>query len=231
MTHQLASQLLASPISPEHLIGSYGLAGLLVILFAECGLLIGFFLPGDTLLFSAGLLLAINDPTINLPSLPVLLIALPIAAIAGNLVGYWIGREAGPKVFHRPQSRLFKPEYVVRSQRFFDRYGAATILIARFVPIVRTVATVMAGVGRMRFSLYVLYSVIGGIIWTDGVLLLGRRLGHIKVVRDTIAPKIDYILIAVVVLSLLPTLIHWWRTRGQQHAPEPAGDADNLPSA
>jgi len=226
MTHELAAQLLANPISPKHLLGSYGMTGLLIILFAECGLLIGFFLPGDTLLFSAGLLLAINDPAINLPSLPVLLVALPIAAIAGNLVGYWIGREAGPKVFHRPQSRLFKPEYVVRSQRFFDRYGAATILIARFVPIVRTVATVMAGVGRMRFTLYVLLSVIGGIVWTDGVLLLGRWLGHIKVVRDTIAPKIDLILIAVVVLSFLPTLIHWWRTRGQR-APE----TDTLPSA
>ena len=177
------------PISPKHLLGSYGLTGLLIILFAECGLLIGFFLPGDTLLFSAGLLLAINDPTINLPSLPVLLVALPIAAIAGNLVGYWIGREAGPRVFDRPRSRLFKPEYVVRSQRFFDRYGAVTILIARFVPIVRTVATVLAGVGRMRVSLYLLFSVIGGIVWTDGVLLLGRWLGHIKVVRDTIAPE------------------------------------------
>ena len=226
MTHALASQLLANPISPKHLIGSYGLTGLMIILFAECGLLIGFFLPGDTLLFSAGLLLAIHDPSVSLPSLPVLLIALPLAAIAGNLVGYWIGREAGPKVFDRPRSRMFKPEYVVRSQRFFDRYGTATILIARFVPIVRTVATVLAGVGRMRFSLYVVFSIIGGIVWTDGVLLLGRWLGHIKIVRDTIAPKIDFILVAVVVLSLLPTLIHWWRTRKDQPA-EPTQDLPN----
>ncbi|MEO6703084.1 MAG: VTT domain-containing protein [Jatrophihabitantaceae bacterium] len=213
MSHPLAAALLANPISPKHLLGSYGLAGLMIILFAECGLLIGFFLPGDTLLFSAGLLLAINDPSINLPSLPVLLIALPLAAIAGNLVGYWIGREAGPRVFDRPRSRMFKPEYVVRSQRFYDRYGAATVLIARFVPIIRTVATVLAGVGRMNFVRYAIYSIVGGIIWTDGVLLLGRALGHIKVVRDTIAPKIDIILVAVVVLSLLPTVIHWWRTR------------------
>ncbi|MGI8664893.1 MAG: DedA family protein [Jatrophihabitans sp.] len=218
MTHQLAGQLLANPISPKHLLGSYGLAGLVIILFAECGLLIGFFLPGDTLLFSAGLLIAINDPSINLPSLPVMLIALPIAAIAGNLVGYWIGRRAGPMVFDRPRSRMFKPEYVGRSQRFFDRYGAATILVARFVPIVRTVATVLAGVGRMRFATYALFSVIGGIVWTDGVLLLGRALGHISFVRNTIAPKIDVILVAVVVLSLLPTAIHWWRTR--KNSPE-----------
>ena len=213
MTHDLATQMLASPISPKHLIGSYGLIGLMIILFAECGLLIGFFLPGDTLLFSAGLLIAINDSSINLPSLPVMLIALPIAAVAGNLVGYWIGREAGPKVFDRPRSRLFKPEYVTRSQAFFDRFGPATVVVARFIPVVRTVATVMAGVGRMRFSLYALYSVVGGVIWTDGILLLGRALGHIDFVRNTVAPKIDLILVAVVVLSLLPTAIHWWRSR------------------
>lgn len=213
MTHDLATQLMASPISPNHLLGSYGLAGLLIIIFAECGLLIGFFLPGDTLLFSAGLLIAINDPSISLPSLPVLLITLPIAAVAGNIVGYWLGREAGPKVFDRPGSRMFRPEYVQRSQTFFDRFGALTVLLARFVPIVRTVATVLAGVGRMRFGLYVLYSVIGGIVWSDGMLLLGRGLGHIKFVRNTIAPKIDLILVAVVVLSILPTLIHWWRSR------------------
>jgi membrane-associated protein len=212
-THDLASQILANPISPKHLIGSYGLIGLLIILFVECGLLVGFFLPGDTLLFSAGLLLAINDPAINLPSLPVLLVALPIAAVAGNLVGYWIGREAGPKVFDRPRSRLFKPQYVTRSQAFFDRYGRATVIVARFVPVVRTVATVMAGVGRMRFSIYALYSVIGGVIWADGVLLLGRALGHIDFVRNTIAPKIDLILVTVVVLSLLPAAVHWWRSR------------------
>ncbi|HEX8767024.1 MAG TPA: hypothetical protein VF714_01565, partial [Jatrophihabitans sp.] len=93
-THDLATQILANPISPKHLLGSYGMIGLLIILFVECGLLVGFFLPGDTLLFSAGLLLAINDPAINLPSLPVMLIALPIAAVAGNLVGYWIGWQA-----------------------------------------------------------------------------------------------------------------------------------------
>jgi membrane-associated protein len=220
MTSPLAAGYLASPISPDHLLGSYGLIGLLIIIFAECGLLVGFFLPGDTLLFSAGLVVAINDPKIKLPALGVLLVTVPIAAVAGNLVGYWIGREAGPKVFDRPRSRIFKPEYVTRSQAFFDRFGPATILLARFVPIVRTVATVMAGVGRMRYPLYVLYSVIGGIVWTDGILLLGYWLGHIKFVRDTIAPKIDLILITVIVLSLLPTLIHLWR--GRRPGPEPS---------
>jgi len=209
----VAVEILANPLSPKHLLGSYGMLVLVLIILAECGLLIGFFLPGDTLLFSAGLVLAINDPTINLPGLPVLLIALPAAAIAGNLVGYWIGREAGPKVFDRPRSRMFKPEYVTRSHAFFEKFGPATILIARFVPIVRTVATVMAGVSKMRYSVYVVFSIIGGIVWTDGMLMLGYWLGHIKFVRDTVAPKIDLVLIAVVVLSLLPTIIHWWRTR------------------
>lgn len=213
MSHELAQQLLANPISPKHLLGSYGLVGLIIIIFAECGLLIGFFLPGDTLLFSAGLLIAINDPSINLPPLWVLLVTLPLAAIVGNVVGYWIGRKAGPAVFDRPHSRMFRPEYVDRSQAFFDRYGPATVLVARFVPIVRTVATVMAGVAKMRFDLYLTYSIIGGIVWTDGMLLLGRALGHIAFVRNTIAPKIDYILVAVVVLSILPTLIHWFRSR------------------
>lgn len=213
MTHELAQQLLANPISPKHLLGSYGLVGLIIIIFAECGLLVGFFLPGDTLLFSAGLLIAINDPSIHLPPLWVLLVALPLAAIAGNLVGYWIGRKAGPPVFDRPGSRMFRPEYVDRAQAFFDRFGPATVLVARFVPVVRTVATVLAGVGKMRFDLYAIYSIIGGIVWTDGMLLLGRGLGHIRFVRDTIAPKIDLILITVVVLSILPTLIHWFRSR------------------
>ncbi|CAN5493906.1 VTT domain-containing protein [soil metagenome] len=212
-TSTLATHYLASPISPDHLLGTYGLTGLLIIICAECGLLVGFFLPGDTLLFSAGLVVAINDPKVHLPGLPVLLITLPVAAIAGNIVGYWIGRKAGPSVFDRPNSRLFRPEYVVRSQHFFDRYGTVTVMIARFVPIVRTVATVMAGVSKMRYSLYVLFSVIGGIVWTDGVLMLGYWLGHIKFVRDTIAPKIDLILIAVIVLSLLPTIIHLLRGR------------------
>ena len=198
------------PINPTHLLDTFGLIGLLVILFAECGLLIGFFLPGDTLLFAAGLLLATGK--IHTP-LWVYLVLAPLAAIAGNLVGYWIGYRAGPKVFDRPNSRLFRPEYVERSARFFRRYGSWTIMLARFVPIVRTVATVLAGVGRMRFSLYALYSVLGGIIWTVGVIMLGHGLGHIQFVRDTIAPKIDYIILAAVLISILPVAIHTMRAR------------------
>ena len=197
-------------LNTDHLLSTYGLIGILIIIFAECGLLIGFFLPGDTLLFSAGLLISLGTLSVNIWLAAVL---VPLAAIAGNLVGYWIGYEAGPRVFDRPRSRMFKPEYVVRSQAFFDRYGPIAVVLARFVPIVRTVATVMAGVGRMRFSLYALYSVIGGVVWSAGVLLTGYGLGHFQFVQDHVAPLIDPILLAVVVVSLLPATVHWLRSR------------------
>jgi membrane-associated protein len=205
-----ASTLLANPISPDTLLsGSAALLVLAVILFAECGLLVGFFLPGDTLLFAAGISIATG--TIH-TSLAAFLIVAPIAAILGNLVGYWIGYRAGPVVFDRPDSKLFRPEYVARSAAFYDRFGSWTIIVGRFVPIVRTVATVMAGVGRMRFGLYALYSTIGGILWADGVLLLGHQLGKIKFVRDN-KGYIDYLVIAVVVLSLLPVAVHYLQGR------------------
>ena len=202
--------LLANPISPDTLLsGSGALLVLAIVLFAECGLLIGFFLPGDTLLFAAGISIATGAITSSLVSF---LIVAPIAAIAGNLVGYAIGYRAGPVVFDRPDSRLFRPEYVDRAHRFFGRYGSWTIIVGRFVPIIRTFATVMAGVGRMRFSLYALYSVIGAILWADGVLLLGHQLGKITWVQEH-KGWIDYAIVAVVVLALLPTAVHYWQSR------------------
>jgi membrane-associated protein len=172
--------LLPNAIDPDHLLSSFGLLGLLIIIFAECGLLVGFFLPGDTLLFSAG--------------------------------------------------RLFRQEYVDRSHEFFDRYGARTIVLARFVPIVRTFATVMAGASRMRFRTYAIYSVIGGVLWGAGVLALGYYLGHIPFVRNTLEPLIEPILIAVVVLSMVPAAVELLRSRrrrgGMSSAPlrdEPIG--------
>jgi membrane-associated protein len=197
-------------LDTNHLLSTYGLIGLMVIIFAECGLLVGFFLPGDTLLFSAGLLISTGTLHVNIWLAAVL---VPAAAVLGNLVGYWIGYRAGPYVFDRPRSKMFKPEYVERSHAFFDRYGAPAVVLARFVPIVRTVATVLAGVGRMRFALYALYSVIGGVLWSGGVLLVGYWLGHIEFVRKTIEPLIDPILVVVVLLSIMPALVHWLRSR------------------
>ena len=201
---------LANPIGPENLLSNFGLVGLAIILFAECGLLVGFFLPGDTILLAAGIELSIGSLTTPLWGY---LVLCPAAAVLGNVVGYWIGYRAGPVVFDRPQSRLFKPEYVTRAQAFFTRFGWATIFLARFVPIVRTVATVMAGVSRMKYPRFVIASVLGGVIWTDGILLLGYWLAHFDFVRRN-KGYIDVAIVAVVAVSLLPTLVHLlWRRR------------------
>jgi membrane-associated protein len=205
-------QTLALPaaIDPDHLLSSFGLLGLLIIVFAECGLLIGFFLPGDTLLFSAGLLTATG--TLDLP-VWIPLVLVPLAAILGNLTGYWIGYKAGPAVFNKPDSRLFRQEYVDRSHDFFEKYGARTIVLARFVPIVRTFATVMAGASRMRFSTYAIYSVVGGVLWGAGVTALGYYLGQIRFVRETVEPLIEPIIIGIVLLSLIPAAVELLRSR------------------
>lgn len=210
----LANPALANPLSPDTLLGGSALLVLCLILFAECGILLGFFLPGDTLLFAAGISIAVGS--ISAPLWAFLVLA-PVAAILGNLVGYWIGYRAGPRVFTRADSRIFSPDYVVRAEHFFERFGALTILIGRFVPIVRTVATVMAGVGRMPLRKYVTYSVIGGIVWADGVLLLGHALGHVQWVRDH-KQYIDALVIVVVVLGLVPTLLHFLRGRRRPSA-------------
>lgn len=203
--------IIAAPalLDPNYLISTFGLAGLLLIIFAECGLLVGFFLPGDSLLFTAGLLVSQDVVTLPLWSL---LVLVPVAAIAGNLVGYWIGRRAGPVIFDRPDSRLFRREYVERSHAFFEKYGPFTILLARFVPIVRTFATVMAGASRMRFSTYAVYSMVGGLLWGAGVTTLGYYLGQIAFIRN----NVEAILVAIVLLSVIPVVVELIRARRRQ---------------
>ncbi|HVL86012.1 MAG TPA: VTT domain-containing protein [Pseudonocardia sp.] len=191
-------------------LGPWALVGLLVIVFAECGLLVGFFLPGDSLLFTAGLFVATG--AIDSP-LWLVCVLLVLAAVAGNVVGYWIGRAAGPAVFDRPRSRLFKPAHVVRTQVFFDRYGNRAIVLGRFVPIVRTFITVMAGVGRMEPRRYFTYSVIGGIAWAAGVTVLGFYLGQLTVVRE----NIEAMLLLIVFLSVLPIVVELVRARRGGH--------------
>jgi membrane-associated protein len=192
-------------LDPTHLINTFGLIGIMVVLFAECGLLVGFFLPGDSLLFTAGLLAAGG----LIAPLWVLLVALPLAAVAGNLVGYWIGRTAGPAVFNRPDSRLFKAKNVEKAHDFFERHGARTILLARFVPVVRTFATVMAGASRMNFRVYAAYSVVGGIIWGVGVTLLGYWLGNVSVIKN----NIEVFAVAIVLVSFIPIFVEYLRSR------------------
>ena len=178
----------------------------MAIIFAECGLLIGFFLPGDSLLFMVGLFIA--SGVIDIP-IGVACLLLSLAAIAGNLTGYWIGYRAGPPLFSRPDSRLFKKEYVDKTHAFFAKYGARAIVLARFVPIVRTFITAMAGVGRMNVRTYALFSTIGGVLWATGVTLMGYFLGNIPFVKD----HIELILIGIVALSVIPISIEALRGR------------------
>ena len=183
------------------------------IIFAECGLLIGFFLPGDSLLFMVGLFIA--GGVIDIP-IQVACLLLSAAAVIGNLTGYWIGYRAGPPLFNRPDSRLFRQEYVDKTHSFFDKYGSRAIVLARFVPIVRTFITAMAGVGRMDLRTYVVYSTIGGVLWATGVTLLGYYLGNIPFVKD----HIELILIGIVALSIIPIGIEAFRHRRETRAAE-----------
>jgi membrane-associated protein len=197
---------LLDPQSTLHSLGPWALLAILGIVFAECGLLFGFFLPGDSLLFTAGLLVA--SGFIATP-IAVVVVAICCAAIAGNLVGYWIGRKAGPSVFRRPDSKYFRKEYVDRTHHFFDRFGGRAIVLARFVPIVRTFITVMAGVARMDFRKYTVYSVIGGLLWGITITLLGYYLGNVAFIRA----HIELIVVGMVVLSVIPIVIELRRNR------------------
>jgi membrane-associated protein len=187
-------------------LGPWALIGLALIVFAECGLLLGFFLPGDSLLFTAGLFVA--QGSIQAP-LWLVCVILVVAAVVGNATGYWIGRAAGPAIFDKPESRLFKPKHVAKTQEFFDKYGNRAIVLARFVPIVRTFITVMAGVGRMETKRYFTYSLIGGIAWAAGVTLLGFWLGQFEFVRN----NIELMLVLIVLLSVLPIVVEVVRAR------------------
>ena len=196
--------LLPTWLDPNTIVTNFGLLGIALILFAECGLLVGFFLPGDTLLFAAGVL--VKKGTFDQPLWLVIAIEMG-AAIAGNMVGYEIGRRGGPAVFNKPDSRLFKPEYVERTQAFFDRYGPLAIVLGRFVPVVRTFITVMAGAGRMNFRTYAIYTVIGGVLWTASVTMLGYFLGNVAFIAD----NIELLLLGGVLVSVVPVGLGFFR--------------------
>lgn len=202
-------------LDPDQLIRTFGLLGVLVIVFMESGLMVGFFLPGDSLLFTAGLLSAHGV----LPDFWILLVTVPIAAIAGDQCGYWIGRKFGPPLFNRPDSRLFKREYVDQTAAFFERHGARAIILARFVPIVRAFVPVMAGTSRMDYRLFLTFDIIGGLLWGAGVTTLGYFLGQVDFVRE----NIEVILILVVLVSVTPVIIELIRARRKRvpQGPEP----------
>jgi membrane-associated protein len=205
-------------LSAETMAGA-GLVIILVVVFAETGLLVGFFLPGDSLLFAAGLL--VHRGTLDL-SLWVLLVTVPIAAVVGDQVGYQIGRTAGPKVFDRPDSRFFKREYVDKANDYFARYGARTIVLARFVPIVRTFAPVVAGVSGMDRRTFVTFNVLGGVLWGAGVIAAGYALGRV----DLIADNVEAIALVIVAISVIPIAIELLRARRKGSREVPSMDPE-----
>jgi membrane-associated protein len=199
-------------LDPGNLLETFGVIGLFAIVFAETGLLIGFFLPGDSLLVLAGLVCAVgSDSKLNISlNLGVVLVGLFVAAVAGAQTGYFIGRKAGPALFNRPQSRLFKHEHVEKAQHYFDKYGPKTVVLARFIPIVRTFANPMAGVAGMPVRDFTTFNIIGGAMWAVGVTMLGFVLGK------TIPSAEDHLLVieaVIIVLSLLPIAFEVVRAR------------------
>jgi membrane-associated protein len=201
-------------LDPKSLIGDVGIWGLFLVVFAESGLLIGFFLPGDSLLFTAGFLASAPDsvPDELHLSLPLLLVGCFVAAVVGDQVGYLMGRRVGPAIFRRPDSRFFKQDNVDKAQAFFDRYGAKTIVLARFVPVVRTFAPIVAGVSRMNYRTFVTFNVIGGALWAVGVTLLGYFLGQV----DFVEQNLELAILTVVAISVLPIVIELLKARKEK---------------
>ncbi|MEU1076732.1 MULTISPECIES: VTT domain-containing protein [unclassified Streptomyces] len=207
-------------LDPDQLLSSFGLAGLLVIVFAESGLLIGFFLPGDSLLFTTGLL--VTSGKIDTPLWLVCLLVVA-AAVLGDQVGYLFGRKVGPSLFNRPDSKLFKQENVEKAHDFFEKYGPKSLVLARFVPIVRTFTPIIAGVSRMNYRSFITYNVIGGALWGAGVTLLGAALGNVEFVHK----NIELMLVAIVLVSVVPIAIEFLRARSKA---KKAGAGDRGPA-
>jgi len=210
-------------LDPKSIFNSFSPYGEVVawfIVFAETGLLLGFFLPGDSLLFTAGVLAGQGKLSIGL-----LLPGAFIGAFLGAEVGYLIGRRVGPRLFRRPDSRFFKQEYVTRTHEFFDRPGPKAVVLARFVPVVRTFTPVMAGVGAMERRAYSLYNLIGALIWAVGVTLLGYALGN--AIGSNIDSYLLPLIALIIVISLIPVFVEYRRAKA--HAG--SGPGDGTPSS
>ncbi len=192
-------------LEPVFLIKTLGLLGVFAIIFAESGVLIGFFLPGDSLLFTAGFLASQGYLPIGW-----LLVGCPLAAVAGDSFGYWFGRKAGPRIFTKEDSLFFRKDYVRQAADFYERYGSKTIVLARFVPIVRTFAPILAGVGMMNYRIFLIYNLLGGLLWSVGITAAGYFLGRmIPGVDQYLLP----IILIIVFVSILPGIWHYWRSR------------------
>ncbi len=200
----------------EQIVTTFGHLGIIAIIFAESGLFFGFFLPGDSLLLTAGLLAWRVDPATGHPflSLPILLLTLPVAAILGDNVGYWFGKKTGPRIFNRENSRLFKRKNLLAAKAFYDKHGAKTIVLARFVPFIRTFAPIVAGAVEMEYRTFFKWNVLGGLLWAAGVTLVGFGIGTVfgaTVDPETLDKYFLLLIIAVIFISALPTMIHLWR--------------------
>jgi membrane-associated protein len=197
-----------------------GLLALVVVIFAETGLLVGFFLPGDSLLVTAGIFCTSANPT-GKPILNIVTVnvAVILAAIAGDTVGYWLGNKSGPLLFKRDDSLLFKKRYLLQTQAFYERHGGKTIIMARFIPIIRTFAPVVAGAAKMSYRRFISYNVFGGIFWVLSMTLLGFGLAS---VYPTITKHIDKLIIVIIFVSLLPAMIGWLRNRVAKRDAAPA---------
>ena len=192
---ELVRTLLASPL---------GLTGLVGIIFAETGLLAGFFLPGDSLLFSVGV--ASGAAGINVYLIGFLLM---VAAFAGDNLGYYLGRKAGPKIFSRPKSRFFHPDQIQRTKAFYEKYGVRAIMYARFIPVVRSCTPFIAGVAEMPYWKFLTFSLLGGVFWIAGVLTLGTQLGQVELVRK----NFEKVVLGIIVVSLSPVVIEALKAR------------------
>ncbi|MFE5036826.1 DedA family protein [Streptomyces sp. NPDC056683] len=193
-------------LDPNQLLDSFGIWGLLLVVFAESGLLIGFFLPGDSLLFTCGLLITSNQ--LNFPLWGAIAL-ISLAAILGDQAGYMFGKKVGPSLFNRPDSRIFKQENVTKAHEFFEKHGPKSLILARFVPVIRTFTPIIAGVSGMAYRSFLTFNVIGGVLWGAGVTLLGSWLGKIGFVKN----NVEAILILIVLVSVVPIVIEFLRAR------------------
>ncbi len=236
----LGETLAFNPLDPKDLLHTFGVIGVWVIMFAETGLLVGFFFPGDSLLFLAGVAASPVADSIFGPGTQLsyvgLLIGAPVCAILGAQLGHWLGAHYGTRMFDKPDSKLFKKEYVEKAEYYFEKFGPAkAVVLARFIPIVRTFLNPVAGTLGMPARKFFIWNVVGAILWTDGIIIVGHTLA--QKIYDTIGDHIDrYILpvVALIVLiSILPILIEIVRERRHKKkvANDPAAAAEPEPAA
>ncbi len=197
-----------------------GLIAILIVIFAESGLLIGFFLPGDSLLFTAGALFAAGILPGNLPiSIHLFIVLLFVAAVLGDTVGYWFGRKAGPSIFKKPDAKIFKQSHVQHAQGFYEKHGGKTIIMARFVPIVRTFAPIVAGVGKMEYRKFLTFNIFGGFLWTFGITYLGYFAGKAIIAAGVDIDSVILPIVALIVfVSILPPAIEILKDKKNRQA-------------